>query len=543
MNYFNILNNGAEKTLTYKELSKIQRHRLERDVTGYDKDGYKPFEFDDGFPRFYHTHVSYNTKYGKYFDCFDKVVYLIRNPYDTMVSYYYYLANRDKPFNGRFDHIKTAHLLHIENFVKHYLPNYLTHVWETKFRADLVLDYDKLKEKFGDFGFYNLIELFGDRVNTNVLGKAIKMSSFDSIKKMGRETNQQYGLADSYKGEFTRDGRTGQYKEVLSDTVIHFIKTEYDKMNFEREFLDNYYVRPDTLYPLGKVPAWLDLEINTNCNIICRKCFRRFYIPDTQYMDSKLAVKIIKEFGRKGGQSIRFIERGEPTLSPDLVDLVEYASDYDLRSVINTNCIKLDKGLIEDLIDAGISQISCAIDSCDKKTYEILQGDHFEKVIKNVKSLYKLSRGTNTQVQIHVNIQEENAQEVYNGIYNAFFERYADKVIHQPTYNLYDFNENVELDSNPCIEPWRRLIVLADGRVMICPACLNYHNEEVYEVGNLNEQTLEDIWTGKKMNLVRTWHSNNQLNKMWPCRSCRLRRYTNEKSKAIIWKGEKLGKR
>ena len=154
MNYFNILNNDAKKTLTYKELSKIQRHQIEKDVSGHKSDDYKPFEFEEGFPPFYHTHVSYNNKFGYYFDKFDKIVYLIRNPCDTMVSYYYYLTNREKPFNGRFNKQKTENLLLMDNFVKYYLPNYLTHIWETKFRADLILDYDTLKEPFGAFGFY-----------------------------------------------------------------------------------------------------------------------------------------------------------------------------------------------------------------------------------------------------------------------------------------------------------------------------------------------------------------------------------------------------
>ena len=295
------------------------------------------------------------------------------------------------------------------------------------------------------------------------------------------------------------------------------------------EFLGNYYIGPDNLYPLGRVPAWLDLEINNNCNILCKKCFRQFYIPETKHMEFTLAKRIIKEFGEKGGKSIRFIERGEPTLSPFLVDFVHYSNLFGLRTVINTNCIKLTPELSIQLIEAGISQISCAIDSCNKKTYEILQGKHYDKVIENVKEVYKLSRNTNTIIQIHVNIQEENTQEVYTGVYNAFFERYSDKVIHQPTYDLKNFDQDVKLDSKPCIEPWRRLIVLVDGRVMLCPACFNYHTEEVFLVGDLKDQTLESIWTGSLLDLIRGWHSYGMLDKMWPCRSCRLRRYTNEK--------------
>lgn len=302
-------------------------------------------------------------------------------------------------------------------------------------------------------------------------------------------------------------------------------------MNKERKFANSYYLSPDELYPLGRVPDWLDLEINTNCNIICRKCFREFYIPQTEHMDIDFAIKIVGEFGLKGGKSIRFIERGEPTLSPNLVVFVKYAHLFGLRTVINTNCIELTPELSKQLIDAGISQISCAIDSCEEGTYKILQGNHYKEVIENVKMVYELSRDTDTIIQVHVNVQPENMEEVYMGIYNAFFERYADKVIHQPTYDIHNFAEDVELDSKPCIEPWRRLIVLVDGRVMVCPSCFNYITKHVFTVGDLKVENLEDIWDGIWMEQIRDWHLKGELDKMMPCRSCRLRRYINEEKK------------
>ncbi len=294
----------------------------------------------------------------------------------------------------------------------------------------------------------------------------------------------------------------------------------------EKDFVDSYYL--NSLEPIGKVPKWLDLEINTNCNIFCKKCFRVFYIPETEHMDINLAKRAIQEFGMKGGKSIRFIERGEPTLSPILVEVVKYAHSFGLRTVINTNCIELTPKLSKQLINAGLSQISCAIDSAYEDTYRILQGNHYIKVIDNLKNFYKLSRNTETIIQVHVNIQEENRYEVYMGFYNAFFERYSDKVIHQPTYDIGNFKEDVELDSKRCIEPWRRLIVLVDGRVMICPASFNYHTKEVFTVGYFRNQDLEEIWNGALLDLVRTWHSNGLLNKVAPCRSCRVRRYANK---------------
>ena len=70
-----------------------------------------------------------------------------------------------------------------------------------------------------------------------------------------------------------------------------------------KEFIKNYYLKDEEL---GKVPQWLDLEINTNCNLICKKCFRTYYIAKTEFMNLGLIERIIKEFGEKG---MTFVQR------------------------------------------------------------------------------------------------------------------------------------------------------------------------------------------------------------------------------------------
>lgn len=233
LNYFNIVNHNAKKTLTYKELTKIQSHRVERDVKKeYKKFEYNPFQFEEGFPPLYHTHVSKgNWKYGEYFNKFDKLCYLYRNPCDTMISYYHYLMDRDNPFKGRKPRMKVQLLKNLQTFVKYYISEYIQHIKETMPHADLVLRYNELRED--PYLFRDAIDLFGVRVSEEALEKAISFSSFDSIKRMGRETNQTYGLAKSYRGEFTRDGRVGQYKTILTNETIQFIKIKIREMNNE----------------------------------------------------------------------------------------------------------------------------------------------------------------------------------------------------------------------------------------------------------------------------------------------------------------------
>jgi radical SAM protein with 4Fe4S-binding SPASM domain len=50
-----------------------------------------------------------------------------------------------------------------------------------------------------------------------------------------------------------------------------------------------------------------------------------------------------------------------------------------------------------------------------------------------------------------------------------------------------------------CKMPFRRLAIFADGRV--APCCSLYSNNLI--VGNINEQSLKEIWDGYKINTLR----------------------------------------
>lgn len=230
-NYFNIRDNEATETLTFDELRAI--HNLRR-IRGKARKGmFITKHKNDGFPDIYHTHLSYdgtgfirNFKYVHlFFDKCKKLIYIYRNPYDTMISYHKFIFNRDKiPYKQINMDLKRK----LEDFTRYYLPKFIIHVNETMHRADVILNYDKLRKD--PSGFIDAIKLVDSTIDIDIFWKAVKMSSFDNIKKMSDKVNQPYGIGGSlYRGYFCRDGRTGQYKEIMSEELIRYIKFECQK--------------------------------------------------------------------------------------------------------------------------------------------------------------------------------------------------------------------------------------------------------------------------------------------------------------------------
>jgi len=231
-NYFNILNNKATKTLTFDEL---QKPHLLRMTKGIDYD----YKYDDGFPNVHHTHNAYDGQaifkkykgYTGYFERFDNVIYIYRNPYDTMISYYHFMANRKKGGfpNGMMESLKLDNL---DNFVRWYLPKYIHHIKTTLKKCIMTLNYEKLR--FDPMGFKAAIMLIMEDPKTfkwDIFKTSVQMSTFENIKKMSDNVKQPYGLGGpDYLGYFCRNGNYGQFHNEMSPESIEYITKEWSKL-------------------------------------------------------------------------------------------------------------------------------------------------------------------------------------------------------------------------------------------------------------------------------------------------------------------------
>jgi len=215
-NYYNIKNFGATKTLTFNELYKINYQKLEiieqvASIPNY-------LKIKEGFPFFIRTNsaglaLKYKDKY------YDKIVYVYRNPYDTMVSYWNYSQNNRN----------RSKKLTLEEFCKKNISAWLADVRMMYPIADVKISYDEARRNPGVFRY--IIDLFEDEIDEIILKKAIKMSSFESVKEMSMLEHQEGGHTlneeqydNDFMGIFCRDGRSGQYLKWMDSSLMKWIK-------------------------------------------------------------------------------------------------------------------------------------------------------------------------------------------------------------------------------------------------------------------------------------------------------------------------------
>jgi len=71
----------------------------------------------------------------------------------------------------------------------------------------------------------------------------------------------------------------------------------------------------------------------------------------------------------------------------------------------------------------------------------------------------------------------------------------------------------------PCLRPERQLVVNWNGDVLLC--CSDYWAQHTF--GNVKNQSLKEIWNGKKFKKVRNWLNRGQRNKVDICKYCTAR--------------------
>jgi radical SAM protein with 4Fe4S-binding SPASM domain len=75
-----------------------------------------------------------------------------------------------------------------------------------------------------------------------------------------------------------------------------------------------------------------------------------------------------------------------------------------------------------------------------------------------------------------------------------------------------------EMVYHPCVSPWSSMHVTAMGIVPLCPA--DY--DATMNMGDVNTQTIAEVWKNEKWTRVRQLHRTGQRNKLSMCQGCKI---------------------
>lgn len=264
-------------------------------------------------------------------------------------------------------------------------------------------------------------------------------------------------------------------------------------------------------------PLRLWIEPTNHCNLKCIMCPNKdFKKHQKGYMDFGLYKKIIDEIS-EFAFDVNLNHRGESLLHKDFCRMVAYAKEKNLITKLHTNATLLTQELSKSLIESGLDMISFSFDAFDKESYEKIRVNaKYEQTIKNIRSFLKEKKGKKPYTQIELIklngiVHKFDLKKIKNTL-NLHPDKYVIKEMHNWGGNIS--SKFKSKDFVRCTFPWYSLTIFWDGTVVPCPQ--DWFGD--YALGNANENTITEIWDGKKIIGLRNEMNNKELKK--PCKNC-----------------------
>ena len=237
-----------------------------------------------------------------------------------------------------------------------------------------------------------------------------------------------------------------------------------------------------------KFPLAVEIEINSECNMACPYCPNsKAERVEKGRMEKSLFIKImdqLKAIHFNGRISYHFYN--EPTLSPDLEEFIKITREYlpQARIDLFSNGTLLNKNKIQSLISAGVDKFSLTkhfkadVEILENALEELKPEDRELIRYQNFKDIVLTNRGGS------LNLKSKGLM---------------------PPLSL------------PCFIPKCAFVITLKGNVVPCYE--DYFQKHV--MGNVNEQSLVDIWNSPKYIEFRNVLGKGLRKDFEVCRDCK----------------------
>jgi MoaA/NifB/PqqE/SkfB family radical SAM enzyme len=239
----------------------------------------------------------------------------------------------------------------------------------------------------------------------------------------------------------------------------------------------------------------VNLELTNHCNLRCTICPVNTTMRRPKgFMDPALFRRVIDE-----NPQIHFVlafQWGEPLLHPQFFELVRYARDRGVRTMITSNGTHLSPENRAKILECGLERITFSVDG-DAESHFAIRQYELEKLRRDVRLLVAERDAAKSGLKIDVSMVVDAATEHALPAFLSEWKGVVDRVQAIPRLVA-------EKRTTPCRELWRgTLVVLWDGRVTVC--CVD--SEGLLEVGNATETPLSEVWNGERMRKIRRAHA------------------------------------
>ncbi|MBF0416722.1 MAG: SPASM domain-containing protein [Magnetococcales bacterium] len=306
----------------------------------------------------------------------------------------------------------------------------------------------------------------------------------------------------------------------------------------------------EEVVPLS-TPFSAHIDVCSVCNFKCSFCFqadnagmkaanlKRGMMPMALF---RKIVDDLAQFDTKM-KKVKIGNHGEPTLHPDLPEMIGYVRDRNIAQTIElfTNASKLEPILNERLVDAGLQQINISLEGLTSERYKEVAGVamDMERLVENIRHLYTIRRQCRIYIKIvdqtsslspdkdvpHVMSESERRQffETYSGICD---EIYVEKVVPQWARTQFEKQNKVgsegmygqKIRSYKEICPFVFMYLHFNWDGTTSPCTLDWPKKVV--IGNVYQQSVHEIWNGLRLRQLQQMMLDGQRHRVDFCNDC-----------------------
>ena len=183
-------------------------------------------------PRIVKTHQKYYPFFPN-----NRIILMLRDPRDVMISYYHYLKVQKKP-SYHFKDVKTKDSYEdtFTNFITHPkcgFDSFFQHYNSWKDKTNIVIKYEDLKkEPINEFA--KLLNAIGITMDDETVEEAVRRSDIKNVRKMDNKNGHKRHARSFKKNvKFTRDGSIEQWRDYFNEKQLEIYHQYKEKYNFK----------------------------------------------------------------------------------------------------------------------------------------------------------------------------------------------------------------------------------------------------------------------------------------------------------------------
>lgn len=291
-------------------------------------------------------------------------------------------------------------------------------------------------------------------------------------------------------------------------------------------------------------PVYMEISPVGSCNHRCIYCALDFMEYRLRYINKEILCERLQEMGRLGLKSVMYAGEGEPFLHKGIAEIIHITKKSGIDAAVTSNGVLFSRQLADEIL-SDLTWIKISINAATKGTYSMIHGtspDDFDKVLQNmsyaahlrakkkikcalgmqiillpenhkeIKLLAEIARGIGMDYLVVKPYSQHPLSKTrrYNNIKYGRYLKLGEELakLSSKEFNVvFRINTMKKWDEakrnyKHCLSFGFWAYIDSLGNVW---ACSIYLTKGKFLLGNINKNTFQEIWEGRKRSEFMLW--------------------------------------